>query len=81
MIIFETVSCAAIEKMLSEDKQDAVEVGSFNNFRSAAIMQRGIKYTIFFKCYVMLFKCLNQFSYEYIEKPVQRTGIELVFIG
>ncbi|MFS7985398.1 putative GDP-L-galactose phosphorylase [Helianthus anomalus] len=36
-IIFETVSCAAVEKMLEEDKQDADEVGNNNGLRAGIV--------------------------------------------
>ncbi|KAK9057190.1 hypothetical protein SSX86_024557 [Deinandra increscens subsp. villosa] len=37
-IIFETISCAAVEKMSPEDKQDAEEVGGVNSDHHAAIV-------------------------------------------
>ncbi|KAL8205716.1 hypothetical protein R6Q57_018238 [Mikania cordata] len=40
-IIFETISCAVIEKMLPEDEQDADEVGGLNNGSTPAVIVSG----------------------------------------
>ncbi|MFS8010641.1 hypothetical protein Hanom_Chr14g01299451 [Helianthus anomalus] len=74
MIIFKTVSCAAFEKMLLEDKQDATDVGSVDSCLREAIASPHVKYTIFSMGYVML-RCL------YVRIKFHVSTLKYPFIG